>query len=120
MAADDLVPAGEKVNIDNLYRQETYTDLGFGTIQCLTPVTADGAPDASRKPIFMGTAQIMTGHGALPVQAEINAETLRAACEAFPAALKEAVNNLVEQAKQIERERQGGIVIPRDGRLEMP
>lgn len=120
MAADDIIPTNEKVDVNNLYRQETYTDLGFGTIQCLTPVTPEGSPDLSRNPIFMGTAQIMTGHGALPVQAEINADNLRAACEAFPQALKEAVNNLVEQAKQIERERQGGIVIPRGGRLEMP
>ena len=120
MALDEIAPGEGKVNIDNLYRQETYTDLGFGTIQCLNPVTADGAADPSRQPIFMGSAQIMTQHGPIPVQSEIKAENLRGACEAFPAAIKEAVQELVEQARQYERERQGGIVIPRGGKLEMP
>ncbi len=110
----------DRVNIDNLYRQETYTDLGMGTIQCLRPVTAAGEPDAARAPIFMGTAQIMTPGGVLPVQAEIKADNLKDACLRFPEALKEAVDDLVQQAREYERERAGGIVIPRGGRLEMP
>ncbi len=120
MARDDSPLENDKMDLGNLYRQETFTDLGLGSIQCLTPVTVDGAPDAGRKPIFMGTAQIMTQHGPIPVQAEIKAETLRAACEAFPQAMKDAVKELVEQARQLERERQGGIVIPRGGKLELP
>lgn len=120
MALDKAAPDSDKINLDSLYRQETYTDLGLGTIQCLRPVTPEGTEDASRPPIFMGTANIMTPHGPIPVQAEIKADTLRAACEAFPQALKEAVEDLVQQAKQIERERQGGIVIPRGGKLELP
>lgn len=119
MAAE--TPAGgDKVDLNNLYRQETYTDLGFGTIQCLKPVTADGDPDPSRPAIFMGSAQIMTQHGPIPVQTEIQADSLRGACLAFPDAIKAAVQDLVEQAKQYERERQGGIVIPRGGKLELP
>lgn len=120
MALEEI-PAGEgKVDLNNLYRQETFTDLGMGSIQCLSPITADGAPDASRPPIFMGTAQIMTPHGPIPVQTEIQADNLRAACAAFPQAIKDAVRDLVEQARQLERERQGGIVIPRGGKLEYP
>ncbi|MCC8179726.1 MAG: hypothetical protein LIP23_02270, partial [Planctomycetes bacterium] len=116
----ETVSGEEKIDLNNLYRQENYTDLGFGTIQCLKPVTADGDPDSSRKAIFMGSAQIMTQHGPIPVQAEIKAEDLRSACIAFPQAIKDAVKELVEQAKQFERERQGGIVIPRGGKLELP
>ncbi len=112
--------ADAKFELKNLYRQESFTDIGLGSIQRLTPVTLDGDPDPSRPAIFMGTAQIMTPHGPIPVQAEIQADTLRAACDAFPAAIKDAVNDLVEQAKQYERERQGGIVIPRGGKLELP
>lgn len=120
MPLENHLDANEKVNLNNLYRQENYTDLGFGTIQCLTPVTADGAPDTSRKPIYMGSAQIMTQHGVIPVQCDIKADNLRAACLAFPDAIKDAVQDLVEQARQFERERQGGIVIPRGGKLELP
>ena len=110
----------DKVNIDNLYRQETYTDLGMGTIQCLRPVTPEGADDASRTPIFMGTAQIMTPGGAIPVQSEIQADNLKDACLKFPEAIKAAVDDLVQQAREYERERAGGIVIPRGGKLELP
>ncbi|MCC8190335.1 MAG: cytoplasmic protein [Planctomycetes bacterium] len=121
MALENFSPENDKVDLGNLYRQETYTDLGLGSIQCLRPITAEGENDPGRDPIFMGTAQIMTPHGPIPVQCEIkNATTLRAACEAFPQAIKDAVEDLVEQAKQIERERQGGIVIPRGGKLELP
>lgn len=110
----------ERVNLDNLYRQETYTDLGMGTIQCLRPVTATGADDPSRAPIFMGSAQIMTPGGVLPVQGEIKADNLRDACLKFPEAMKDAVDDLVQQAREYERERAGGIVIPRGGKLELP
>ena len=120
MALDEILPENEQVNLDNLYRQETYTDLGLGSIQCLRPVTADGADDAGRTPIFMGSAQIMTPHGPIPVQCEIKADSLRAACLAFPESIKQAVEELVQQARQYERERQGGIVIPRGGKLELP
>ena len=113
-------PEDGKVDVNNLYRQETFTDLGLGTIQRLQPVTADGESDVSRKPMFIGSAQIMTPHGAIPVQCEIQADSLRGACEAFPKAVKEAVEDLVREARQMERERHGGIVIPRGGKLELP
>jgi hypothetical protein len=120
MSVDDIGSPADNMDLNNLYKQENYTDLGFGTIQVLTPVTPDGTPDDGRPKLFMGTAQIMTAHGPLPVQCDIPAASLRAACDAFPEAIKAAVNNLVEQARQIERERQGGIVIPRGGKLELP
>ena len=120
MSANDLSPPGDAIDLANLYRQETYTDLGLGSIQSLSPVKADGSPDPSRTPIFMGTAQIMTQHGPLPVQCEIEARDLKSACEAFPGAVKDAVNKLIRQAREFERERHGGIVIPRGGKLELP
>ena len=120
MASDNIAPESNRMDLNNLYRQETYTDLSLGSIQCLKPVTADGEFDSSRPPIFMGSAQIMTPHGPIPVQCEIQADTLRSACEAFPQAIKDAVDELVQQARQLERERQGGIVIPRGGKLELP
>ncbi|MDR3211058.1 MAG: hypothetical protein LBU79_03985 [Planctomycetota bacterium] len=120
MPLDKLDPANNRVNTDNLFRQETYTDLGMGTIQCLTPVKIDGSPDSSRAAIFMGSAQIMTQAGMIPVQCEIPATSLKTACEAFPEAIRGAVNELIEQARQLERERHGGIVIPRGGNIELP
>ncbi|MCC8107680.1 MAG: hypothetical protein LIQ30_01260 [Planctomycetes bacterium] len=120
MADEKIVTGNDRVNMENLYRSETFTDLGVGSIQVLRPVTPDGADDTARTLIFMGTAQIMTPHGAIPVQAEIKAATLREACNAFPEAINSAVEELIQQAREYERERAGGIVIPRGGKLELP
>ena len=41
---------GRQASMDatQIYREETFTDRRVGTIRRLTPVTADGAPDAAR------------------------------------------------------------------------
>ena len=46
-----------KMNPDNLYREEAFTDLTHATIRRLVPVKIDGTPDESREPIFTGMAQ---------------------------------------------------------------
>lgn len=115
----DDAPAG--VDLNNLYRQETYVDPGFGSIQALRPVTADGADDPSRPTLFVGSAQLMTPRGPLPVQAEIEAASLRDAAEKMPAAIEKAVEDLIQRAQELERERAGGIVIPPAGsRISLP
>ncbi len=76
-----------KPDAGNLYREETYTDMRAGSIRKLQPVTADGADDPARAPIFTAVAQIMTPGGVLPLSGEIpGAKTLAEAVEAFPAA----------------------------------
>ncbi|MGD8325214.1 MAG: hypothetical protein PVF50_12685, partial [Gammaproteobacteria bacterium] len=47
-----------------LYREESFTDRRVGSIQRLTPVTADGSDDASRSVIYVGQTQLMTPGGA--------------------------------------------------------
>ena len=110
----------EGLDSNNLFRQETFTDLKFGSIQRLTPVTLSGEVDPSRQAMFTGSASIMTPHGAIPVQCEIDAADLKTACELFPEAIKQAVNDLINRVQQVERERQSGIVIAKPGQIEMP
>jgi len=112
-------PAG--VDLNNLYRQETYSDPGFGSIQMLRPVTADGDDDPARPPLFIGATQLMTPRGPLPIQCEIEAKTLREAAEKMPAALEKSVQEIITRAQEYERERAGGIVIPAPGsRITLP
>lgn len=121
MSPEQLSEEMPTVDLGNLYRQETYSDPGFGTIQVLRPVTAEGADDPARPPLYVGTAQIMTPRGPLPVQAEIEAASLREAFEKLPEAVEKSVQDLVARAQEFERERAGGIVVPTPGsRITLP
>lgn len=102
-----------KPDAGNLYREETYTDMRAGSIRKLQPVTADGADDPARSPIFTAVAQIMTPGGVLPLSGEIpGAKTLPEAVEAFPAAVKAALEDLRAEMEAIQRERASQIVVP--------
>ena len=48
------------VNRNNLYREESFTDVRVAAIRRLTPVNPDGSEDDSRDPIFMGQSQLET------------------------------------------------------------
>ena len=102
-----------KPDAGNLYREETYTDMRAGSIRKLQPVTADGADDPARAPVFTAVAQIMTPGGVLPLSGEIpGAKTLAEAVEAFPAAVKAALEDLRAEMEAIQRERASQIVVP--------
>ena len=119
MSAEDEQMPG--IDLNNLYRQETFSDPGFGSIQMLRPVTADGADDTARSPLFIGTAQLMTPQGPLPIQCEIEAKTLREAAEKMPAAIEKSVQAIIAHAQEYERERSSGIVVPTPGsRITLP
>ncbi len=95
-----------------LYREETFTDLKAGSIQALTPVTEDGSVDDSREPLFMGEAHLMSPSGPLPVRCEIDAKTLTEALDKFPAAVNVAVDRMIEQAREMQRQEESRIVTP--------
>ena len=87
-----------KLDRENLYREETFTDLKAGSIQALTPVKEDGSVDESRTPLFMGEAHLMSPSGPLPVRCEIDAKTLIEALDKFPAAVNVAVDRMIVDA----------------------
>ena len=62
-----------KMERDRLYLEEVITDLAAGTIRRMTPLKADGTPDASRQTLYMGQAQVLSAMGPLPVQFELEA-----------------------------------------------
>ncbi len=107
--------AGGEIQMDgaNLYREETYTDLKAGTLRKLVPVTAAGADDPARKPIYSAATQVMTPGGVLPLSGEIEgASSLEAAIAKFPETIQRAIADLREEMAAMQRERASQIVVP--------
>ncbi|MGE5242003.1 MAG: hypothetical protein ACM3NI_10185 [Bacteroidota bacterium] len=99
----------------SLYREEVFTDRRVGTIRRLTPVMADGSPDAARKSVFIGEAQLLTNVGALPLSFEINAQSLEEAVTNYAAAVKQAFDRAMKELQDMRREAASSIVIPDKG-----
>jgi hypothetical protein len=95
-----------------LYQDENFTDLQTGSIRKLTPVKANGEIDKSRKLIFFGQTQLISQHGPLPIQFPIDAKNLQGAMERFPQAMEEYVEDMVEEAKKMQRDEQSRIIVP--------
>ena len=103
-----LAPAG-------LYREEIYTDRRAGTIRRLTPVTVDGATDPKRVVLFSGQTQLLTPAGVLPLVFEIEAGTLEEALAKFPEGVSAALEQAIEEAREMRRESASRIVVPEVG-----
>lgn len=99
----------------NLYQEEVFTDRAAGTIRRMTPVLVGGEPDTSRPVLFNGQTQLLTPGGVLPLGFDIPASTLEEAIEKFPAAVQEALNQAIEEAREMRREAQSRIVVPEAG-----
>ena len=115
----DLSDESEKIGLkdisvdaSNLYREEVYTDLQVATIRCMSPVQADGSPDASRKALYSVQTTLMSQAGPVPVQAPVEAANLEEAVAKFPEAINEAVERLIEEAREVQRQEASRIVVP--------
>ena len=93
-----------KVNKDNLYREESFTDLKTASIRCLTPVKLDGTADGSRQKIYIGHTQLMSPQGPIPLQVRLNAGTMEEAIDRFPAAMQNEMAKMIEQARKMQQE----------------
>ncbi len=91
------------VDKDNLYREESVTDLKIATIRQLIPVKLDGSEDSSRETIFLGSTQLGTPQGPIPMQAELEATTLEEAMEQFPKAMEVETQKVVENLKRMQQ-----------------
>jgi len=95
-----------------LYREDIFTDRKAGTIRRLIPVSADGSTDPARPVLFSGQTQLLTPTGVLPLGFEIEATSLEDALDKFPAAVKEALEQAIEEAREYRREASSRIVVP--------
>jgi hypothetical protein len=101
-----------KVDQQNLYKEEVFTDLRIATIRQLTPVLPDGQKDGTRSVLYFGQTQMMTPAGSLPIHFEIEAASLEQAMEKFPDAVQQAVQELMESAREAQRQSESRIVTP--------
>ena len=110
--ADQLPLDQIQVDQQNLYREESITDLRVATIRRLIPINTDGTDDISRPVQYIGSTQIISQMGPLPISAPIEAASLQEAIEKFPQAIKDAVDQMVEEAKEYRRQESSRIVVP--------
>ena len=112
-SADD----GRQPSMDasQIYLEEVFTDRRVGTIRRLTPVTADGAPDAARPVIHVGQAQVMTPMGAVPISFELESPTLDGAIAKFGAAAEQAMQQTMRELQEMRREQGSSLVLPDAG-----
>ncbi|MDD9304163.1 MAG: cytoplasmic protein [Desulfobacter sp.] len=104
------------VDKDHLFREQTITDLKIATIRQLIPIKADGSDDADREPIFIGSTQLGTPQGPIPMQAKLEAATLGQAMDAFPQAMEEETKKVVENLKRMHEQQKKS----QDSRIIMP
>jgi hypothetical protein len=101
-----------QVDPDHLYREEVFTDLRIATIRRLVPVKSDGSDDPSRTALYSAQTTLMSQAGPLPVESPIEATSLEDAAAKFPEAIQQAVDRLVEEAREMRRREASRIVVP--------
>jgi hypothetical protein len=126
MATPELKSSELKLDPDKLYLEEVFTDRRIGTLRCLTPVTKDGKPDASRTVLYVGETQIMTPAGSIPIAFEISAGSLGEAAEKFGPLAKDAIDRTVRELQELRRQASSSIVVPQGplsgggGKIQLP
>jgi hypothetical protein len=103
------------MDAQSLYREELFTDRKVGAIRRLTPVTEEGADDASRPVLFVGQAEIMTNMGPVPINFEIPGKSLADAVAGFSPAASAAIERTVQQIQEMRRQAASQLVVPQGG-----
>jgi len=104
-----------KFDSTTLYREEIFSDRRAGSIRRMVPVKVDGSDDASRPVLFSGQTQLLTPAGVLPLAFEIEATSLEDAIAKFPQFVKLALEDAIEEAREMRREAASRIVVPDAG-----
>jgi hypothetical protein len=92
------------VDKNNLYREESITDLKVASFRRLIPIKEDGSEDPDRQTLYMGQTQLMSQQGPIPIQSSLNAGTLSEAIAEFPGAMKIALDEVIEKIKKIQQQ----------------
>ncbi len=101
-----------RADLDNLHREDVFSDMRLATIRRLQPVRPDGSPDPLRPTTYIAETTIVSQLGPIPVQSPIEADSLKDAFTKFPEAIKGAVERLSERAQEMRREEASRIVVP--------
>lgn len=116
MATDPAARAADAtMDAASLYREEIYTDRKIGTLRVLLPVKADGTPDARRRTVYQGEAQLMTNMGPLPISFDIDADDLADAVAKYADATKAGIERAMREIQDLRRQASSSIVLPPAG-----
>ena len=95
-----------QLDSSNLYTETSFTDMKTGAIRVLSPVTTSGEADTSRSKVYIGSTQLMTPEGPLPVQTRLPANNLEEAIESFADAMHQAVAQMMGELKKMAQQAQ--------------
>ena len=101
-----------RADLDNLHREDVFSDMRLATIRRMQPINHDGSHDPSRPTTYIAETTIVSQLGPIPVQSPLAADSLKDAFEKFPEAIKAAVERLSERAQEMRREEASRIVVP--------
>ena len=101
-----------RADLDNLHREDVFSDMRLATIRRFQPIRPDGSPDPTRPTIYIAETTIISQLGPIPVQSPIEADSLKDAFSKFPEAVRAAVDRLSERAQEMRREEASRIVVP--------
>jgi hypothetical protein len=104
-----------QMDAEGLYQEDSFTDRRVGSIRRLTPVRADASVDPTRPVLFIGSAEIMTNMGPVPISFEIDGTTLDEAVKGFSPAAAVAIERTVQQIQEMRRQQASQLVVPQGG-----
>lgn len=105
-----------QVSTHSLYREEAYTDMNSASVRKLIPVKPDGSDDTTREIRYVGHADLISPSGPIPIQADLEADNLKAALANLPRAMEAAATqvrneyNTMMQQQQQQQEQQSKVI----------
>ncbi len=105
-----------ELDADNLYREDMFTDQKIGSIRQLTPVKRDGSTDTARPVLYIGETSLMTPAGTLPIHFKLEAANLEEAVKRFSDTANQAIQETMEQLRELRRQAASSIVVPDMGK----
>jgi hypothetical protein len=104
-----------QMDAEGLYQEDNFTDRRVGAIRRLSPVRADGSADPGRPVLYIGQAEIMTNMGPVPINFEIEGQSLADAVIGFGPAAQVAIERTVQQIQEMRRQQASQLVVPQGG-----
>ncbi|MEN6467242.1 MAG: hypothetical protein ABFD62_18870 [Syntrophaceae bacterium] len=105
-----------RINQNDLYKEEVFTDMKVAAIRQLTPVKTNGEADKARKMLYFGQTQVYTHQGPIPIQFPIpDVKNLQQAIDKFPDVMEQFMDNLMKEAEEMKRQEQSRIIVPDSG-----